>query len=112
VSVNQPLISLPEQQIKLSRIISEIDEIDAEERYRVEAEDNNPSSLPNSGSSSAEERPRRKLVSWKAGDPENPNNWSSVCVLISPFFFPKHCLYIYTGKESKDSLDRHVNCRQ
>ena len=58
--------------------MSRIDERDAEDRYRLEAEDNNEAPSPTQSDPSSVEQPKSKLVKWKDGDPENPYNWSSV----------------------------------
>jgi hypothetical protein len=65
-----------EHQSKLSRIISGIDQADAQDRYEIEAEDNNIS-CPDSAASSVTP-PEKKIIHWEAGDPANPYNWSSV----------------------------------
>ena len=64
-------------QSRLSRIVSGIDQSDAEERYNVEAGDNKITSLPDSSATSVDST-RRKIISWERNDPENPYNWSSV----------------------------------
>lgn len=62
---------------RLRRMIIHIDEEDARSRYHEEAADNNgPDDSP--GISSQEEE--RKFVAWEPEDPENPYNWSKVCL--------------------------------
>jgi hypothetical protein len=69
-----------EPQNFLSRIVSGIDQADPAERYDVEEADNKVPSSPNSSASSV--NLPRKIISWKDGDPENPYNWSSVCLIL------------------------------
>jgi hypothetical protein len=61
-------------------MVSGIDQADATERYDVEEADNKESVSANSSVSSIS--PPRKIISWADGDPENPYNWSIVCVFI------------------------------
>lgn len=60
----------------LSRVVSGIDEVDAERRYDLEEADNKFSQPESSSSSIAPAD--RKIISWHDGDPENPYNWSKV----------------------------------
>ncbi|KAF4635841.1 hypothetical protein G7Y89_g2250 [Cudoniella acicularis] len=61
----------------LMKIISGIDQSDAEQKYQIEAEDNKISSIPVSSNTSVTS-PSRIIISWKDGDVENPYNWSSI----------------------------------
>jgi hypothetical protein len=67
-----------DRQTRLPQPVSENEDCSVEETYNPKAKDVKIPSSPDSSSSSVES-PRRKLVSWKNGDPENPYNWSSVC---------------------------------
>ncbi|RAL59811.1 hypothetical protein DID88_000440 [Monilinia fructigena] len=60
----------------LSRIVSGIDQDDAQRRYDLETKDNQIS-LPNSSASSVSGS-RQKVIHWEENDPENPYNWSPV----------------------------------
>jgi len=70
----------PELQNFFSQIVSGIDRADTAETYDVEKADNKMPSSPNSSASSV--NLPRKIISWKGGDPENPYNWSSVCLIL------------------------------
>lgn len=65
---------------KLTRIISRVDGADAAERYQVKGEDNKVPRPNTSSSESDDSLPPRKIISWEDEDPENPYNWSIVCV--------------------------------
>ena len=63
-----------------SNIIRTISNRDAESRYRVEEADNR---IPPSGRSpchSIHDTTEKKLISWEPMDPDNPYNWSNVCI--------------------------------
>jgi hypothetical protein len=74
-----PVVSLQDSdhQSRLNRIISGIDESDADDRYNIKAGDNKITSLPDSSTTSMDST--RRIISWEKDDPENPYNWSSVC---------------------------------
>ncbi|TVY56401.1 Citrinin biosynthesis cluster MFS transporter mrr1 [Lachnellula cervina] len=60
---------------RLSRVVSGIDQSDAEDRYHLEAADNKITSLPTSDATSVASTQRR-IISWERNDSENPFNWS------------------------------------
>jgi len=92
----------------LTRIVSRIDETDASDRYGLEAADNKCSSSPNSSTSSV--APPRKVIYWEDKDPENPYNWSTVCLWLGTL---KAGSLISPDQESQHSLDLHVSsCQQ
>jgi hypothetical protein len=93
---HQSLIGFLEHNDLSARVIPDIDDYDAENLGHLEVEENKIPSLPESSSSSVEP-PRRKLVSWKDGDPENPYNWSSVSG--KPLLLRK--ILIIFGREGK-----------
>jgi hypothetical protein len=64
---------------KLSRIISQLDEVDATERYAVNGADNRMA--PQDGSRIVD-GPPRKVISWDEDDPENPYNWPIVSLRL------------------------------
>ncbi|TVY75818.1 MFS transporter prlG, partial [Lachnellula suecica] len=61
---------------RLSRIVSGIDESDAENRYNVETADNKNTSSSGSSTASVSSN-QRKIISWQKNDPDNPYNWST-----------------------------------
>ena len=91
-----------EQQSKLSRIISGIDQKDTTDRYEVEAEDNKIS-IPNSAASSVTPA-EKKIIHWEDGDPDNPYNWSSVRK-VSSQRGPENLLTFRTETKGRNRFD-------
>lgn len=78
-------INTVEDDSRLRQVVSKMDKEDARSRYREEVAESHPVGDDSPGASSSEEE--RKFVAWEVDDPENPYNWSKVCVCVHMVFW-------------------------